>query len=114
MKFSESEKDIICAFTFNALIWAFLAVALVATSGCAKDAIPPFVTVAEPEIPAECNPGNPVIQRVKADLEGGWASDAVATRVAEGWRVAYRDAQGARVTCWMQLHALRGAKPPSS
>ena len=114
MRLREDEKLILSAGVFHVAILALLALAVLATAGCSRDAVPQFVTLTEPEPPAECNPGDPVVQKVKADLEGGWASDAVAARVSEGWRVAYNNAQGARVTCWMRLQAQRGGKPPSS
>lgn len=73
--------------------------------GCANDA-PLFVTATTPALPAECEPGRPVVRPVRPDLPGGWASDAAAIKDRETWRAAYRDAQGQRVTCWQRLQVL--------
>jgi hypothetical protein len=107
------EADTALAAIVNAALLAALCVALAALGGCAKD-VPLFVTATTPALPQECNPGNPVVRQVKPDLPGGWASDAVAVRDREQWRVAYRDVQGQRVTCWQRLHVLFPQPPPAT
>jgi hypothetical protein len=107
------DADAAFAGIVNAALIAALCVVLATLGGCAKD-VPLFVTATTPALPQECNPGNPVVRQVKPDLPGGWASDAVAVRDRETWRVAYRDVQGQRVTCWQRLHVLFPQPPAPS
>jgi hypothetical protein len=83
-------------------------------AGCSKEP-PPFVTVATPALPPECEPGNPVVVRVKPDLPDGWGSDKIAVQASEAWKSAYQDTQGNRVVCWDRLQVLfpkeKGDKP---
>jgi hypothetical protein len=97
---------------FTRIILATLMIAIaVALASCRPGEVPLFVTTSTPAIPPECQPGNPVVRQVRADLPDGWASDAAAIRDREAWRSAYRDAQGQRVACFDRLQVLLPQPP---
>ena len=72
--------------------------------GCSKDVSPPFVTLAQPEIPAECvTPATREPRLKEGDVS---TADAARDRTAMKW--AFRNERNLRSACAVRLKAQRG------
>jgi len=79
----------------------------VAFAGCSKDIPPPFVTTAQPELPAECLAPSTREPR----LRDGDITAEMAARDRNDLKWAYRNERNLRATCAARLQAQRGEKP---
>lgn len=96
------------AATITVLIVFLCVAAFGLLGGCTKDTVPPFITLALPEIPAECVA--PPVAEPK--LKDGDITAEAAARDRSNLKWALRNERNLRSACAARLQAQRGEAKP--